>query len=646
MRRLTVIGLAFLLVVPPVSAQAADDFTAPGSVIGVVAALLALSALAIYVNLNRRVQTLTRQQEEAEAERTALRQQVQAAAQQAAAIPDEKPQDDARVQAALEEVQRLIEQQRRESVNSILSLSLLALGQEQYQGKDLRGALETYRRALALSPHNPIIHYRLAYIHTQRGELERAEGYLKQGLNVDPEFAPALAAMGYVYRRKAEKDPRGQLRDRRLFDAESRLLSALYSAPRLLNEDGESWWCTLGGLYRDRGQFKKATDAYRKAAQVTPYSSYPVIHLALYAGMEEDHETMMQYFREAERLARQQTIIAPAGYWPYADLLVARLALGKIQEAEDTLNNVVKLLPPDMVYAGPQLIWTLGRLETLMPEGTANVREAIEHLHAHLRVGREVIKDVSLANQSFTIPFAGRLPALGVRVSIQDDLATVAHTLDLAEARPTIFILGGAVDMAAEEMQATRQVIEEGLIPYVQQHSLAVIDGGTHSGVMQLMGEARAKHSATFPLIGVAPVNLVKYKGHENEEGYALDPGHSHFILTSEGEWGDETDTIAQFAYTLSGQGKYAGLGLVINGGAIVRQEVYRLTITERLKFPMLVLEGSGRFADTLAEAYRSGHTDDDELREVITKGAIELVAVKDGPQALQRKLDEYLRPG
>lgn len=30
-----------------------------------------------------------------------------------------------------------------------------------------------------------------------------------------------------------------------------------------------------------------------------------------------------------------------------------------------------------------------------------------------------------------------------------------------------------------------------------------VVDGGTAAGIMQLMGQARAEHSASFPFIGV-----------------------------------------------------------------------------------------------------------------------------------------------
>ncbi len=651
MRRVLFSGCLFILLAwsTPVYAQAqmatGVNLITTAAVLIIILFVIAAIVYRAFSVSNRRSQQVEKRLSELQTALNQMQERMESALAQ-------QRRDDSAYQEVLEqlqaretEIEKLLNSQQHEIANTILALALLPLGEQQYRSKDLKGALDTYQRALELSPRNPAIYYRIGYIYSQRGELNTAEQHLNEALNLDPAFAPALAALGYVYRRRAEKEVRGKARETYSLQAENKLLSALYNSPKLVNEDGESWWCTLGGMYRDRGQYKKAVDAYRKASQITPYSSYPLVHLALYQGMDEDYEGMRQTFREAERLARAKTISNPEDYWFYADLLVTRLALGKIQEAEEALNNVLRMMPAEMAYAGPQLIALLERLITIMPDGAAHIEGVVQHLREHLEQRAPVKKDAVLTNQSYIIPMSDGLPAMGVRVSIQDNLAEVAQTIDLTEPRPAIFVLGGAMDMASQEMQDTRPVIEEGLIPYAQAHNVAIIDGGTHSGVMRLMGEARTKSRATFPLIGVAPVNLVKYPGHDSPEGYDLDPGHSHFIFTQEGEWGDETDTMVQFAYTLTGQGRYPGLGLVINGGAIVRQETYRLMVTDRLKMPVLVLEGSGRFADTLAQALRTGETNDDELREIIAKDGIELVSVKDGAQALQRKLEEYLHP-
>ncbi len=544
------------------------------------------------------------------------------------------------------EINKRIDQQRQETSDTILAMTLMPLGEDQYRAKDLNAAIETYKRALSLNNNSPVIHYRLGYIYAQQGALNDAEACLQRALEIDPAYCSAIATMGYVYRRKGEMLPPGSDRETYLLKAEGKLLEALDRAPKSLDEEGESWWCTLGALYRQRGQLNKAIDAYKEAAKITPYSPYPLSNLALYQGMNGDVDAMIKTYREVERLARQKVQISPDDYWPYADLLLSRLAVGKIQEAEETLKILLKIVPRDLAYAVPSLLVALSRLSKILPDSASQIDEAITYIREHVVEGKGLDDDVSLSNESFIVPFDGDgVPAMGVRVSNHDDPAKVTVTLDLIEPRPAIFILGGAMDMASDEMKVTGPIIEEGLARFAQENGIAIVDGGTNSGVMKLMGEARHKNGASFPLIGVAPINLVKYKGYDNPNGYDLDPGHSHFVLTSEGDWGDETDMIVQLAYALTGSGQCPGLGLVINGGNIVRQEVYRLTVTERLKFPMLVLEGSGRFADTLAKAIRTGETDDDELKAIIDKDKIELLSVDLGPQGVARKLASYLKP-
>ena len=63
--------------------------------------------------------------------------------------------------------------------------------------------------------------------------------------------------------------------------AEARLLEALQLDPVLLTPDGESYYGTLGSLYRRQGRIEDALDTYRRAADVTPQRSYPFVNLAM-----------------------------------------------------------------------------------------------------------------------------------------------------------------------------------------------------------------------------------------------------------------------------------------------------------------------------------------------------------------------------
>jgi hypothetical protein len=52
-------------------------------------------------------------------------------------------------------------------------------------------------------------------------------------------------------------------------------------------------------------------------------------------------------------------------------LLTARLALGKVKEAEEVLNSVLEIAPADSPYVFESLLDTLNRLQTALGEQEA-----------------------------------------------------------------------------------------------------------------------------------------------------------------------------------------------------------------------------------------------------------------------------------
>jgi hypothetical protein len=159
-----------------------------------------------------------------------------------------------------------------------------------------------------------------------------------------------------------------------------------------------------------------------------------------------------------------------------------------------------------------------------------------------------------------------------------------------------------------------------------------------------LTGDARQKLRGTFPLIGVTPLELVRYPGYENEGESIndLNTAHSHFVLTVGDEFGDESETITHLTYALSGMGQQPALGILINGGKITRKEVHARTTSELMSFPLIIIEGTGRFADLLATAYHSGQAEEPDVMEIITKGRLQSVSVKDGAEVLYNRLTRF----
>jgi tetratricopeptide (TPR) repeat protein len=295
--------------------------------------------------------------------------------------------------AALEQqLRRNNAEQHAQSTRATLALSLLPLGERQYKAQDFKGACDTYERALKLDSNNPVIYYRLGYVCVQSGQLDDAVQYLTRALEIDPEFPLAMAALGYAYRRQAEKMEAGLERERLMNMAERCMLDGLALSPKLVDDDGESWWGSLGGLYRRRGLNEQAIRAYQQAAEVTPHSSYPFSNLAMLYMGEQDRDAMLRMFKRVERLAKGETQADVDNYWAYADLLTAQLALGKFSEAEEALQSLFDTAPSDSPYALELLTDTLGRLmSALGDEGgqskrietfVGRIRAQIEAAHA------------------------------------------------------------------------------------------------------------------------------------------------------------------------------------------------------------------------------------------------------------------------
>ena len=525
MRRilLTIIGL--MSIIPTTLAQ--DLTTDSVSVLNVLSLVISLLVLLVgilvliitllgYMRLGRRLETHDHLLQDLQSNYTDLKQKF---AMQLSALADnaEDQADETehfhKLQWQLDEIELRQSEQQQANTNAIRAMSMVMLGERQYQSKDLKGASETYQQALKLNHHDPTIHYRLGYIYAQQGDLAAAEQTLQTALKQDANYYPALAALGYVFRRRAEKLPSGKEQKDMLFKAEAYLFKALYGAPRLLNEDGESWWVTLAGLYRNRDQHERAVEAYQHAARITPASPYPLRNLALFIGQSGDLDKMFTIFQDVEHLARLRVQANPNDYWPYADLLVARLAAGKIQEAEDTLSFTLKTMPSNFPSASASLLKALEKLATLLPAQASHITDVIGYVRKAVATHNLDSVDVQLDVAPFAIQFEDGLPAMGIRASHYEDARSLARRLELSESRPVIFVLGGAGGMSADDMETICPFIESILIDYVLDHGVALVDGGTQAGVMQLLGDARQRRSATFPLVGVAPFNLVRYSG-------------------------------------------------------------------------------------------------------------------------------------
>lgn len=249
-------------------------------------------------------------------------------------------------------------------------------------------------------------------------------------------------------------------------------------------------------------------------------------------------------------------------------------------------------------------------------------------------------------HKTFVIEFEEGHKAEAILLDPSAPADIVVHSLGLETPAPCIFISGGASNMSPEDMERTRVIMDEGIAKFAAENGITIIDGGTEAGVMQMIGEARRKHHYSFPLIGVAPEGKIKYPGKYNPNSEAeLENNHSHFVLVNSDEWGGESEMIVNLTRRISGTGQHQALGILINGGKIAQQDIYLATAKGDQKIPILVLEGSGRFAEELATAFRTGHANHQLLQAIIAGGDIKLLATGEGVETMRSKLNDHFHP-
>lgn len=242
-------------------------------------------------------------------------------------------------------------------------------------------------------------------------------------------------------------------------------------------------------------------------------------------------------------------------------------------------------------------------------------------------------------NKIFSVQFENGHTAQAIRVTRETDTRVVLDMLGFTGRYAVIFISGGAGAMSEEDKRRTKEMIQE-LVQFANDNGVVVIDGGTESGIMKMIGDTRQDAGYTFPLIGVSPLGRVSWPGYKNpNEQATLEDGHTHFVLVDGKEWGDESQMIVKLTHAIGGKEKPC-VGVLINGGKIAMQEVYLATSTER-KMSIIVLEGSGRAADEISTAFRTGKSTQRILKAILSGGDIQLVGTIEGPQAIRKKLEK-----
>jgi hypothetical protein len=258
---------------------------------------------------------------------------------------------------------------------------------------------------------------------------------------------------------------------------------------------------------------------------------------------------------------------------------------------------------------------------------------------------------ISSSPNKQSIHFPDGNTAVSVTLPANASAAEALHMLNFQQPEALIMVIGGAGQLDDSFRDRLKTLCNLGIARVAAEAKAAIIDGGTRAGVMELIGRAVADRGNQSPLLGVAPSGTVTYPGGPTDNAQAqsapLDPHHSHFVLVEGNDWGDETNMM----YNIAGElGKNIPVvTILVNGGEIAKHEAWH---SVQHGWPLIVIKGSGRMADTLASLWKkkqaqqqtasTGETDP-ELAEILEKGNLHLFPL-DGPveqfgQLLKRSL-------
>ncbi len=221
------------------------------------------------------------------------------------------------------------------------------------------------------------------------------------------------------------------------------------------------------------------------------------------------------------------------------------------------------------------------------------------------------------------------------------DVAPAVAGLGLRGRRPVLVVVGGAAGLDEADKRRLFTLFSQALLPIVTSRQAVVVDGGTDSGVMQLLGRARGEARASFPLVGVAAEKKVILPGDSAEPGdrAPLERNHSHFVLVPGSSWGDESPWLSWVATEIAGSAPSATV--LINGGEIAFQDVAHSLEAYR---PVLVVAGTGRTADRIAAAVHDHHSDE-QAAQLAGSPLVAAVPWEGDPAAVRAALEDLAGP-
>lgn len=225
----------------------------------------------------------------------------------------------------------------------------------------------------------------------------------------------------------------------------------------------------------------------------------------------------------------------------------------------------------------------------------------------------------------FPIAFPEGQVALGVRAAPGVDLGAALRGMGLTTGVPTLVVVGAG--SRRSQLARLGPLLEKVVIRVAGVVGATVVDEGTAEGLPGLLGAARLRKKAGFPLVGVAP-----------DPGDGLDPEHTHFVLAPA-----RPDAMAPWVATAADAlaGGNRSVALVAAGGDAAWASVRAHVAAGR---QVMAVARSGGVADHLTAAL-AGRPADERAAALARSGRICAVDPGRGARHVAEALRDALSP-
>ena len=218
-----------------------------------------------------------------------------------------------------------------------------------------------------------------------------------------------------------------------------------------------------------------------------------------------------------------------------------------------------------------------------------------------------------------------------VQAATGDTLETLAGALALPARGAVLLLAGGQAPSAAAQpplLPRLQQLVGRGLLRASREAGALCIAPAADQGLVGLLGRALVDSGSGPALLGVALQNQVQLPGAAADPAcLPLAPGLSHLLLLPGSDAVAAMRTRIDLAAAVA-DGKPV-LMVMIGGDASTAPEVLQAV---RRGWPVLVVDGSGGAADTLARQWRAGQAeaDDPMLAEILADGRLTCITLGD----------------